>query len=56
MEYTLLCGKPKKTKAMEAGSSRHEELEEEVFPIESLDIHLFYILTISVQVVKAKVI
>nr|AAT40552.2 hypothetical protein SDM1_4t00014 [Solanum demissum] len=30
MEYTLLCGKREKTKAMEAGSSRHEELEEEV--------------------------
>ncbi|XP_055834998.1 exonuclease V, chloroplastic [Solanum dulcamara] len=30
MEYTLLCGKPEKTKAMKAGSIRHEELEEEV--------------------------
>ncbi|KAH0715752.1 hypothetical protein KY284_008657 [Solanum tuberosum] len=30
MEYTLLCGKPEKTKAMKAGSSRHEALEEEV--------------------------
>lgn len=31
MEYTLLCGKPENTKAMKAGSIRHEELEEEVF-------------------------
>ncbi|KAG5627757.1 hypothetical protein H5410_012975, partial [Solanum commersonii] len=30
MEYTLLCGKPEKTKAMKAGRSRHEALEEEV--------------------------
>ncbi|KAK6776160.1 hypothetical protein RDI58_027161 [Solanum bulbocastanum] len=30
MEYTLLCGKPEKTKAMKAGSSRHEALKEEV--------------------------
>ncbi|KAL8057534.1 hypothetical protein ABFX02_04G190400 [Erythranthe guttata] len=30
MEYILLYGKPKKTKAMQAGSARHAVLEEEV--------------------------
>ncbi|KAK6803929.1 hypothetical protein RDI58_001713 [Solanum bulbocastanum] len=30
MEYTLLCGKPEKTKSVKAGRSRHEALEEEV--------------------------
>ncbi|WMV55337.1 hypothetical protein MTR67_048722 [Solanum verrucosum] len=30
MEYTLVCGKPEKTKVMKAGSSRHEALKQEV--------------------------
>lgn len=55
MEYTLLCGKPEKTKAMKAGSIRHEALEEEVNPIESLVLRLVYILTISDRMIKAQV-
>ncbi|KAJ8551845.1 hypothetical protein K7X08_028288 [Anisodus acutangulus] len=38
MEYTLLCGKPEKTKAMKAGSIRHEALEEEV--IKKVKVHV----------------
>ncbi|KAG9454333.1 hypothetical protein H6P81_007237 [Aristolochia fimbriata] len=30
MEFTLLQGRPKRTHAMKAGSTRHEELEEEI--------------------------
>ncbi|KAK4370354.1 hypothetical protein RND71_009829 [Anisodus tanguticus] len=38
MEYTLLCGKPEKTKAMKAGSIRHEALEQEV--IKKVKVHV----------------
>ncbi|XP_010253550.1 PREDICTED: exonuclease V, chloroplastic isoform X2 [Nelumbo nucifera] len=38
MEFSLLRGKPKKTKAMEAGTARHEKLEEEV--IKKVKIHV----------------
>ncbi|XP_018624196.1 exonuclease V, chloroplastic isoform X2 [Nicotiana tomentosiformis] len=38
MEYSLLCGKPEKTKAMKAGSIRHEALEEEV--IKKVKVHV----------------
>ncbi|XP_059315096.1 exonuclease V, chloroplastic-like [Lycium ferocissimum] len=38
MEYILLCGKPEKTKAMKAGSIRHEALEEEV--IKRVKVHV----------------
>lgn len=31
MEFVLLLGKPKATKAMKAGSARHAKLEEEVY-------------------------
>ncbi|MCD7452584.1 hypothetical protein HAX54_017503 [Datura stramonium] len=38
MEYTLICGKPEKTKAMKAGSIRHEALEKEV--IKKVKVHV----------------
>ncbi|XP_070018688.1 exonuclease V, chloroplastic-like isoform X1 [Nicotiana tabacum] len=38
MEYSLLGGKPEKTKAMKAGSIRHEALEEEV--IKRVKVHV----------------